>query len=274
MKKKKREKRPHASAKMFPAQQKLEAYLGRIERAMFREDYRAVLELCEEALPQARSPNQTRADMLRLKGIAHALLRQYDSAYDSFTQALKLDQSPDVWFNRGIACRFTMRFGRSVRDLERAVELEANGPNAQMYREELKCSQELAEDCLELRGVGSTLDELIEQEELFQTGILLMSESRWEDAEAAFRQVIDRGDVLPQPWGNLGTCLIMQKRYDEAEAALRKALEIEPDYAFAKHNLAALPGIRRHGKILLGPPVGPFDHAKIKTSVITQFVDP
>ncbi len=30
------------------------------------------------------------------------------------------------------------------------------------------------------------------------------------------------GDCLPQPWGNLGICLMMQERYDEAEAALKR----------------------------------------------------
>jgi tetratricopeptide (TPR) repeat protein len=272
--KKKPPDRLRSRTKVFPAQQKLNAYLGRIERLMFREDYRAALELCEEALPQARSPNRDRADLLRFKGIAHAMLQQYDAAYDSFTQAVKLEDAADIWYNRGIACRFTMRFGRSVRDLERAVEREGNGPNADKYREELEFCRQLADQCLELRGPEATLDGLIEQEELFQTGLRLMSESRWEQAEDAFRGVIALGDVLPQPWGNLGTSLIMQKRLDEAEAALHRALEIEPDYNFARNNLAAIPGIRRTGTIVTAPPVSPFDGKKVKSSVTYQIVDP
>ena len=55
------------------------------------------------------------------------------------------------------------------------------------------------------------------------------------------------GDCLPQPWGNLGICLMMQERYDEAEEALKRALVIDPKYAIAKNNLAALPKPERLG---------------------------
>ena len=55
--------------------------------------------------------------------------------------------------------------------------------------------------------------------------------------------------MLPQPWGNLGICLLMQRRFDDAEAALRRALEIDSDYTIARQNLAALPTIRASGKL-------------------------
>ncbi len=59
----------------------------------------------------------------------------------------------------------------------------------------------------------------------------------------------------------------MQERYDEAEAALKQAVVIDPDYAIAKQNLAALPETRREG-----PPdtVGvnePFRDSKVKQSL-------
>jgi Tfp pilus assembly protein PilF len=65
-----------------------------------------------------------------------------------------------------------------------------------------------------------------------------MEQEAWSDAEVCFREVIARGDVLPQPWGNIGICLLMQQRYDEAEQALKRALEIDPDYKLARANLA------------------------------------
>ena len=68
-----------------------------------------------------------------------------------------------------------------------------------------------------------------------------------EGAEEALRRVIEMGDAVPQPWGNLAGCLIMQERYDEAEEALHRALEIEPDYDLAQRNLALLPIIRQTG---------------------------
>lgn len=133
--------------------------------------------------------------------------------------------------------------------------------------EALKFGRKLAKDSLKLRGPNFTLDQLIEQEDLFQQGLKLMEVGKWSEAEQAFRASIAMGDCLPQPWGNLGLCLMMQERYDEAEAALKRALVIDPKYALAKNNLAMLPEIRR-----TGPPdiVGinePFRDSKIKQSI-------
>ena len=49
-----------------------------------------------------------------------------------------------------------------------------------------------------LRGPDFTLDQLIEQEDLFQNGLQL------KEAEQAFQASIAMGDCLPQPGGNLG----------------------------------------------------------------------
>jgi len=120
---------------------------------------------------------------------------------------------------------------------------------------------------MKLRGPDFTLDQLIEQEDLYQRGVDMMVQGEWEEAERFFKQSIEMGDCLPQPWGNLGNCLMMQERYDEAEAALRRALVIDPRYKIAKNNLAMLPQTRR-----TGPPkeIGisdPFKNAKLNHSV-------
>jgi Tfp pilus assembly protein PilF len=109
----------------------------------------------------------------------------------------------------------------------------------------------LAEDERALRGPHFTLDQLIAQEELFQQAVQVMAQQRWAEAEPLFRQSIALGDVLPQPWGNLGLCLLMQRQFDAAEVALRRALEIDPSYTIARQNLAALPAIRATGKLPL-----------------------
>jgi Tfp pilus assembly protein PilF len=93
---------------------------------------------------------------------------------------------------------------------------------------------------MELRGKDFTLDQLIEQQELFQRGNQLCGQDKWKEAEAAFRKSIEMSDCLPQPWGNLGICLVMQYRFDEAEQAYRHALQIDPRYRLAKENLKSL----------------------------------
>ncbi len=123
------------------------------------------------------------------------------------------------------------------------------------------------EKSIKLRGPNFTLDQLTEQEDLFQRGLKLMEASQWNEAEQAFQASIAMGDCLPQPWGNVGICLLVQEHYDEAEAALKRALVIDPHYIIAKNNLAMVSESRR-----IGPPEmvriqEPFKDSKIKQSI-------
>jgi tetratricopeptide (TPR) repeat protein len=166
-----------------------------------------------------------------------------------------------------MASRFTSRFGRSLRDYERAKELHTRPELAKKLEEELKFARELAEKTLKLRGPDFTLDQLIEQEDLFQDGLQLTEAGEREEAEQVFQASIAMGDCLPQPWGNLGICLMMQERYDEAEAALKRALVIDPRYTLAKSNLAALPEIRRTGPPARIDITDPFKSSKLKQAI-------
>lgn len=118
-----------------------------------------------------------------------------------------------------------------------------------------------------MRGPNFTLDQLIEQEDLFQRALSLMEQGQWSEAEQAFKASIALGDCLPQPWGNLGICLIMQERYDEAEAALKHALVIDPKYTLAKRNLMMLPETRRTGPPEMIEIKDPFKNSKLKQSI-------
>jgi tetratricopeptide (TPR) repeat protein len=120
---------------------------------------------------------------------------------------------------------------------------------------------------MKMRGPNFTLDQLIEQEDHFQRGLELMQVGKWEEAGQAFQVAIAMGDCLPQPWGNLGMCFIMQERYDEAEAALKRALVIDPKYAVAKQNLAALPETRRKGPPKVFGITDPFRSGGLKQSI-------
>jgi tetratricopeptide (TPR) repeat protein len=235
---------------------------------IFRGNYTEAVANYERLLNYLPQHAPLRADVLGQLGVAHGMLQNYPQSYEALTQALALDpNNAELWLNRSMASRFTIRFGRALRDIERAIELNTRPETAEKCDEILKFNRDMAEKSMELRGPDFTLDQLIEQEDLFQQGLKLMQADNWAEAEQAFEASIAMGDCLPQPWGNLGICLVMQERYDEAETALKRALVIDPEYTIAKNNLDSLPETRR-----LGPPEivemsQPFKDSKMKQSI-------
>ena len=191
-----------------------------------------------------------RVEVLALLGLAHGMLQHYEKSYDLFTEALIDDPAnAQLWYNRGLACRYTTRIGQSMRDFERAIELSGNttGEMARKFAEELKTSRKEVQQAIQSNGGHITLDQYIELEECFMRAMSLMRSSKWKEAEQEFRQLIEMGGRLPQYWGNLGVNLIMQARYEEAEDALKRALEIDPGYTLARNNLEKIPKVRRAG---------------------------
>jgi len=231
-------------------------------------NYAEAITTCEHLLKYLPQHAQQRADVLAQLGTAQGMLQNFPQSYDAFTQALTLEpKNAELWYNRSMASRFTMRFGQAVRDIERAIELNTRSELTAQFNEALQFSRQLAEKSIKLRGPGFTVDQLIEQENLFQQGLLLMESGKKEEAGQAFQASIAMGDCLPQPWGNLGICLMMQERYDEAEVALKRALEIDPDYAIAKSNLVVLRTSRRTGPPVLVKLNEPFKSSNLNQSI-------
>lgn len=66
-------------------------------------------------------------------------------------------------------------------------------------------------------------------------GDLKLAEQRYREAIAVCRAEDD--DALDEIYANLGGVLVAQERYDEAAECFERALEIDPDYEFAKIRL-------------------------------------
>src|SRR5712692_4206376 len=242
----------------------VDKYLDLIGHQIFQGNYTEAVATCERLLNYLPMNAPQRIDVLDQLGTAQAMLQNFPQSYEAYTEALSLDpNNAELWFNRGMASRFNSRFGRSLRDYERAKELNVRPELAKKIEEELEFARKMAEKTLKLRGPDFTLDQLIEQEGLFQDGLQLTEAGEWEEAEQAFQAAIAMGDCLPQPWGNLGICLMMQQRYDEAEAALKRALEIDPKYTIAKNNLVVLRTSRRTGPPALVEQNEPFKNSKL-----------
>lgn len=254
--------------KITPTPSRADKLFDLVGQQIFHGDYAGAVSNCQLLLNYLPSFSSMRVDVLDQMGTAYGMLQDFPRSYDAYTQALTLDpKRSELWYNHGMASRYTSRFGRSFWDFERAKELNTTPELADKIEKELRFARKMAKESMKLRGPDFTLDQLIEQEDLFQKGLDLMIRGEWKEAGEFFKQSIEMGDCLPQPWGNLGNCLMMQQRYDEAEAALRRALVIDPRYRIAKNNLAMLPEIRR-----TGPPkqIGlndPFRNSNLKQGI-------
>lgn len=228
----------------------LERWLARASQQLRAADYLGAITTAQRVLrAPIVSPEQCAEAYDRIGG-ASLLLERYEDAFLATTAAVALmPEHALFWFNRGMAARFTTRIGQSLHDFEQAALLDRDGILADKLAEALPDARVYVADSLKLRGPEFTLDQLIDQEGLFQQGVQAMQQQQWVEAELFFRQSIAMGDVLPQPWGNLGICLLMQRQFDAAEAVLRRALAIDPGYTLARQNLAGLPAIRASGKL-------------------------
>jgi tetratricopeptide (TPR) repeat protein len=183
-------------------------------------------------------------------GNAYMMLKDFDQGYLAFSRALEYSpESAYLWGNRGMAAIFTFRGGQAQRDLEKAVRLEKDKRERRRYQEGLDKARRMVKEEMRIRKNKVSIEQLIEQQDLFNQGLRMMAEKRWQEAEKAFRRVVEIADVLPQPNGNLGMALFMQRRWDEAETALRRALEIDPEYQLARDNLALLAQTRKTGML-------------------------
>ena len=250
-KRRKQKRRPQPFPKGWRASfQQVEIWLGKLEQQLMDEKYKAAAQTARRVLRHIPEDSNPAGEAYERLGVALTMLQDFDGAYEALSKALTVSpEDPTIWYNRAGAARYTMRFGQSVRDLERALELETSRDLRKRCEEELAFIGDIAQKEMAMRGPDFTLDDLIEQQETFQTALRLMEKKQWGEAEQALRRVIEMGDCNPQPWGNLAGCLIMQERYDEAEEALHRALEIEPDYDLAQQNLALLPMIRESGPV-------------------------
>ena len=251
-----------------PSASPVDKYLDLIGHQIFQGNYAEAVATCERLLNYLPRHAPQRVDVLAQLGTAQAMLQNFPQSYEAFTEALALEpKNAELWYNRSIASRFVSRFGQALQDIERAMELKTRSELAEKFDKELQFGRKMAEESRKLRGPDFTLDQLVEQEDLFQQGLTLMEAERWQEAGQAFQASIAMGYCLPQPWGNLGICLMMQERYDEAEAALRRALEIDPQYTLAKNNLAALSETRRTGPPAMVVLNEPYKHSKLKQSI-------
>src|SRR5436305_11143693 len=102
----------------------VDRYLDLIGHQIFQGDYAGAVNNCERLLNYLPKNAPQRVDVLEQLGTAQGMLQNFPQSYAAYSEALSLDpNNAELWFNRGMASRFTSRFGSSLRDYERATEL-------------------------------------------------------------------------------------------------------------------------------------------------------
>ena len=84
---------------------------------------------------------------------------------------------------------------------------------------------------------GVPLRDVLRGEELFARAYAALSEGRNLEAAHGFENVLALVPRHYPSWGNLGAAYLALDRTSEAQRCLERALELNPDYTIAKHNL-------------------------------------
>src|SRR2546421_747855 len=141
----------------------VDKYLGLIEHQLSLRNYAEAVTHCERLLNYLPQRAPQRVDVLAHLGIAQAMLQNFSQSYEAFTEALALEpNNAELWYNRGTASRFSSRFGQSLQDVERAVELNRRRELTNKLDKELKFSRKMAEKTTKLSGSNFTLAQLVD----------------------------------------------------------------------------------------------------------------
>ena len=79
-----------------------------------------------------------------------------------------------------------------------------------------------------------------ELRESFQKAVELQSAGKLDEAEAAYKAILEKTPDIPEVYQNLGSVLALKKDFASAEAAFLKGLELRPDSADIATQLARL----------------------------------
>jgi len=99
------------------------------------------------------------------------------------------------------------------------------------------------------RNDGVDLDTFLRAGELFDGAFAEMERGNLQQATIDFRKCIQLNPSSVQAHGNLGLCLARQGKKDEGKAMLEKALQLDPSYEPAQHNLRWIDQVAEGGDI-------------------------
>jgi tetratricopeptide (TPR) repeat protein len=226
----------------------LEATAGIADRSALRALERG-LEYLEAGRPRAARRRLERfvarhpdaAEGHSALGVCLLELEELDLAIDHLTRAIRIEpqQSLHRW-NLASATKEAERMGGCYLALRDYLSLPDDTEGAAERRAEARSFVRAYERMLRGSHPGVPLSDVLRGEELFARAFAAMSEGRHIEAANGFEDVLALVPRHYPSWGNLGAAYLALERHQEARRCLERALELNPDYTLARHNLELL----------------------------------
>ncbi len=171
-------------------------------------------------------------------GVCLLELDEIDGAIDQLSEAIRLEpgQALHRW-NLASAAKQADRMGGCYLALRDYLSLPDDAEGAAERRDEAKSFVRAYERMLRGNHPGVPLRDVLRGEELFARAYAALSEGRHAEAANGFENVLALVPRHYPSWGNLGAAYLALDRTAEAQRCLERALELNPDYTIAKHNL-------------------------------------
>jgi Flp pilus assembly protein TadD len=187
------------------------------------------------------STHPTHAEGRSALGVCLLELHDVDAALAHLREAARLEPGEALHrWNLAAAAKQAERMGGAYLALREYLTLGDDSEGAGERRAEARSFVRAYERMLRESHPGVALRDVLRGEELFASAYAALTEGRAVDAERGFQEVLALVPRHYPSWGNLGAAYLALEKRDEAARCLRRALELNPDYAAARQNLALL----------------------------------
>jgi protein O-GlcNAc transferase len=175
-------------------------------------------------------------DSLRLLGIVHGQLDQYDRAVELIERAIAIDPGAAVAHgNRGIALQALGRFDEAIARYDRAIALGPGDPSIHLNRG--VALYELKRPAEALAAYDKAIALKPDYAKAFNNrGNALNDLKRYAEALASYDRAIALRPDDAGTFSNRGASLIGLERFEAALASYDKAIALNPDYTEAFSN--------------------------------------